>query len=107
MVFPVGDSIWRLRFVQPMSDDLRRSDGSRTLGVSDNSIKTIFVADNLSEDMEERVICHELTHCICFEYDIDLPIESEEWLCNFMSDHGREIICILDDLLFSLHQKIA
>lgn len=98
-MFEINGNIWELRFVKTNSNQLMRSDGSQTLGVTDNNVKCVFIADNLSDEMTERVLCHELTHCICFEYDISIPIDTEEWLCNFMSDHGKEIIYLLDDLL--------
>lgn len=101
MNFTVNNHKWRLQLVRPSSENLRRSDGSYTFGVTDNSVKTVFVMENMSDYMTERVICHELTHCICFEYGISIPIQTEEWLCNFMADHGKEIIYLLDDL-FSL-----
>lgn len=107
MVFMVNNHLWRLEFCRPNSPNLRRSDGTWTIGVSDNSVKTVWIADNLSNYMEERVLCHELTHCICFEHNIYLPIETEEWLCNFMSNHGKEIIYLLDELLLNLKQKLA
>lgn len=99
MDFYIKDTLWRLQFVRPSSERLRNSQGLYTLGVTDNNIKTVFIADNLTQEKEELVICHELTHCICFEYDIYLPIDLEEWLCNFVAEHGKEIIYLLDDLL--------
>lgn len=107
MVFRVRDSIWRLEFCAPDSPNLLRSDNTPTIGVSDNSVKMVWIADNLSDYMCERVTCHELTHCICFEYNISLPMELEEWLCNFMADHGREIIDLLDSLLSSIMYFVA
>lgn len=107
MIFQVNNNIWRLEFCRPNSPNLLRSNGTRTVGVSDNSVKTVWIADNLSDYMRERVLCHELTHCICFEYDISLPIDLEEWLCNFMADHGREIIDLLDSLLSAIMYMVA
>lgn len=107
MFFNVHGNIWKIQFVNPNSKELLRSDGSSTLGVSDNSVKKIFIADNLSDEMTERVLCHEITHTICFEYDISIPLETEEWLCNFMADHGKEIIYLLDDLLRVILTEVA
>lgn len=107
MVFNVHGNIWKIQFVNPTSKELLRSDGSRTLGVSDNFTKSVSIADNLSDEMTERVLCHELTHCICFEYNISIPLETEEWLCNFMADHGKEIIYLLDDLLRIILTEVA
>lgn len=107
MVFNIRNNIWRIQFVNPHSQMLSRSDGSRTFGVTDNNSKTVYIAYNLSGTMEERVICHELTHCVCFTYGISIPIETEEWLCNFMADHGKEIIYLLDDILAIIVSEVA
>lgn len=106
MVFQINDTQWILKFVKLNSKELRRSDGSYTFGVTDNTEKTIFIASGMTTYMTERVLCHELTHCICFEYGIFLPLEMEEQLCNFMANYGKEIIYLLDDLLGTL-QKFA
>lgn len=107
MMFHVGNSEWHLIFLEPSNFQFKKSDDTYTIGVSDNNEKCVYVANNLSDDMKEKVICHELTHCICFEYNISLPIETEEWLCNFMSDHGKEIIYLLDDLIYLLKYQVA
>ena len=107
MLFNVHGNIWKIQFVNPNSKELLRSDGSSTFGVTDNSVKKIFIADNLSDEMTERVICHEITHVICFENNISIPLETEEWLCNFMADHGKEIIYLLDDLLRIILTEVA
>ena len=107
MVFFINGNLWKLSFVPIYSEKLRRSDGSYTLGVTDGNLNTVFIADNLSKEKEETVLCHELCHCICFQYNIYLPIESEEWLCNFVAEHGKEIIYLLDDLLSSIAINIA
>lgn len=105
LTFTVNGNIWLVRFINISNKNLRRSDGSFTLGMCDNTIKTIFIANNQDNYKTEHILCHEITHAICFEYDIDLPIDTEEWLCNFMADHGKEIIYILDDLLYFITKK--
>lgn len=105
MVFYVNGTMWHVIYCNPLSDNLRRSDGSITLGVTDNATKCVYISNRLPNQQHERVLCHELTHVICFEYDIQLPIDTEEWLCDFMSLHGKEIIYLLDDLLGVLQKK--
>lgn len=107
MVFRVNNNLWQIRFVNPSNSNLTMSNGRQVLGLCDNNIKAIFIADNQSDYKTEHIICHEITHAICFEYDVVLPIETEEWLCNFMADHGKEIIYILDDLLRNILIKSA
>lgn len=106
-MFIISNSEWNLALAEPHSDMLKRSDGSYTLGVTDNNLKTIFISNQLNDYMLERVLCHEITHAMCFERSIEIPIEIEEKLCNFMSDYGREIIEILDEILEYFFKKVA
>lgn len=99
MVFEINNRIWRIVFTAPNSPKLRRSDNSLTVGVTDGNDGCIYLSDALRGAFLERVLCHELTHSVCMSWDISIPIETEEWLCNFMSDHGKEIIYLLDVLL--------
>ena len=105
MVFVVNKNIWRIEFVNPYSDNLLMSNGNRVLGLCDNNIKTIFIANNQYGYKQEHIICHEITHAICFEYDLHLDYELEEWLCNFMADHIREVVEILDTILSATLKK--
>lgn len=107
MTFYVNDNRWEVVYCNPLSDNLMRSDGSLTLGVTDNNTKCVYMNNHLSGAKHEHVLCHELTHVICFEYDVNIPIELEERLCNFMADHAREIVNILDELLYAIKYNIA
>lgn len=98
----ISNRVWKIKFVPIQSEALKKSDGTYTIGVTDRIENTIFLADNLTGSMLDRVLCHELTHAVCMTYDIFLPLETEEKLCNFMSDHGKEIIYLLDELLYSM-----
>lgn len=106
-MFTINVIEWDIVFVPPNSKNLKRSDGSITFGVTDWNDKCVYLSSALHGDFLERVLCHELTHCVCFSWDISIPIETEEWLCNFMSDHGKEVIYLLDDLMRSVLRRIA
>lgn len=107
MTFSVEGQIWRLKFVNPRSNHLRRSDGSVTIGVSDNNVKTVFISDNLSDTMTDKVLCHELVHVFSFENDLVIPIETEEIIADFMAQYGRSIIYLADSLLRDVLQRVA
>ena len=76
MVFTINEENWILQFVRPNSEELRRSDGVYTLGVTDNNAKTVSIARGMSDYMTNKVLCHELVHCYSFSYDcnIDMPM---------------------------------
>ena len=98
-MFEINGVRWHLAFVPVSSPYLMRSDGSLTVGMTDGNTNTVYLCDKLRGAFKERVLCHELCHAVCFSWDIHIPIETEEWLCDFMSLHGKEIIYLLDDLL--------
>lgn len=107
MIFRIRNNLWEIIFVNFMNKELVTSNGDRVLGVCDNNTKTIFIADNQTGSKTEHIICHEITHAMCFEENIDIPYELEERLCNFMADYGREIIYIVDDLLYAIQKRVA
>jgi hypothetical protein len=105
-MFIINNVKWKLNFVPLYSEDLMRSDGTYTFGMCDGNTNTISIANGLDAEFTERILCHELTHAVCFSYEIFMPIDLEEKLCNFMSEHGREIIDLLDYLLSILNQDL-
>ena len=98
MTFEVNNRKWKLEFVKPNSKNLMRSDGSITIGMTDNNVKTVYINNRLNEYLTDKVICHELTHVFAFEFDYDIPLDVEEIVADFMSLYGRDIIYLLDDL---------
>lgn len=107
MEFAVNGTNWTLKWVNPYSEHLRRSDGSFTLGVTDNNVKTVFISDNQSDFMTDKILCHELVHVFCMEYHYYIPIEVEEIIADFMSLYGRQIIYLADEIMSTLVRRIA
>lgn len=104
MKFTVNNQEWDLVFVKPNNNNLKRSDGSITIGMTDNNEKTVYVNNRLNEYLTDKVICHELTHVFAFEFDYFMPIETEEIVADFMSLYGRRIVYLLDDLVVILRK---
>lgn len=107
MTFTVEGEVWNLQFVNPRSNHLRRSDGSVTIGVSDDNLKTVFISDSLSDAMTDKVLCHELVHVFSFANDLVIPIETEEIIADFMAQYGRSIIYLADNLLHDILERVA
>ena len=99
MKIVVNNQEWQLKFVNPNNRNLMRSDGSITIGMTDNNKKTVFINNKLKGQLQDKVLCHELTHVFAFEYDYDIPIEVEEIVADFMSLYGRDIIYLLDEIM--------
>ena len=99
MKFRINNIEWRIVFVNPFSDDLRRSDGTLTLGVTDMPKRSVFLSNALTGALLRKVLSHELCHTFCFSYNIHIPIEQEEFLADWVATYGTELIYLLDDLM--------
>ena len=99
MNFTVNNQEWKLIFVKPNSRNLMRSNGSITIGMTDNNTKTVYINNRLNSSMTDKVICHELAHVFAFEFDYFMSLETEEIVADFMSLYGRDIVYLLDDLV--------
>lgn len=107
MNFTVNNHRWTLQFTRPHSEKLRRSDGSITLGMTDFNTHTVYIADNLSAYMTDKVLMHELAHAHALEYGYVVDLYTEEVICDFMSLYGRSIVYTADELLNDVMRRIA
>lgn len=98
-MFKVNGIEWYLRTVEPLSEDLTRSDGSYTCGVTDNMTKTVYISSLLAGAFLDKVICHELCHVFSFSYGLHIPIETEEIIADFLATYGRDVFDLADELL--------
>lgn len=93
---------WNLEFVPSNSELLMRSDGSRTIGMTDSLTRTIYIDETLRGKMLKRVLCHELTHAAIFSYGVELDIMQEELLADLIATYGQEIIAITNKIFKKL-----
>ena len=63
------------------------------------------IADNVSDYMADKILCHELVHVYLFSYGCDIDIETEEIIADFMSLYGRNIVYTADKIFNLLEQK--
>ena len=106
MTFKVNNHVWKIQYEKSNSPNLLRSDGTLTLAVCDNNVKTIYMNNKLKGYMFDKVLCHELTHVYAMEFDYFMDIETEETVADFMSLFGRDIIYLLDDLVKILRRAV-
>lgn len=85
---------WRIALVPPLDPVLLRSDHSYTIGVCDDTTKTIYINKELNQKYIQKVLCHELTHAAMFSYNIELTWEQEEILADLIATYGQEIVYI-------------
>ena len=98
MTFKVNNQEWELKFVKPNSRNLMRSDGSITIGMTDNNVKTVYINNRLNNYMTDKCLAHELCHVYAFSFNYFMDIQTEEIVADFFSLFGRDIIYLLDDL---------
>ena len=105
-MFVMNGYEWDVAFVSPSSQELRRSDGSVTVGMTDWYKRTVFISKALHGPFLRKVFIHEICHVACFSYDIKIDIEQEEFLCDFVATYGEEIFRVVDELFMAL-KRIA
>lgn len=106
-MFTINNKVWNLVKVSRYSDMLQRSDGSRTVGMTDRDTKTIYLADDLRGRFLDRVLCHELCHAFCLSYNVYMDIDTEEIVADFLATYGREVFEIADRLLIEFMEVVA
>lgn len=89
---------WRL-LLTDNTEDLKRTDGSITLGVTDLNMMTIYLWKGLKGSMLRRVLIHELSHAFIFSYEYYLTVEEEEFLCSFIDTYADSILSEADELI--------
>lgn len=106
-MFVINGIEWEIEFVRSASGKLMRSDGSTSLAVTDWNDRTIYVSDKPKNGYLRKILSHELCHCFCFSYNIHMPIEQEEYLADWISLYGADLIYLLDDLMANIDWRAA
>ena len=104
-MFEINGIDWEIEWCSPTDDNLRRSDGSFTVGMTDNNTKTIYLSDRLSGEFLRKVTAHELVHAFCMSYVIYMDIEEEEFMADWVSRYGEELVYLLDDIMSGILRK--
>lgn len=106
MTFIINNRMWHIEFVNASSEKLHRSDDSLTVGVTDGNDNCVYLSDLLSGGFLKKVLCHELCHCFMMSYNISIPIEQEEFLADWISIYGEDLIYLLDDLMSAMSREV-
>lgn len=104
-MFEINGIEWDIERCSPMDSNLRRSDGSLTVGMTDNRTKTIYLSDRLSGEFLRKVTAHELVHAFCMSYEVYMDIEQEEFMADWISRYGEELVYLLDDIMSGILRK--
>jgi hypothetical protein len=84
---------WRVLLASPFHPQLRRGDGSWSMGVCDDIMKTIYIREDLDLRLMKKVLCHEITHAAMFSYNIEMNLAQEELFADLVATYGQEIVC--------------
>lgn len=100
---------WRIKFVDSMSPFLIDRTGDIKLATTDPKTHRVYLSDELHGNMANKVLAHELGHCVIFSYGLldyiheivhpEYWFEAEEWICNFVADYGWKIFSISHHVL--------
>ena len=105
MKFTVNNQEWELVLVKPNNKELMRSDGSITIGMTDNNQRKVFINNRLNDYLFDKCLAHELCHVYAFSFDYFMDIETEEIVADFFSLFGRSMVYMLDDLVGILRKS--
>lgn len=89
------------------AEKLIRSDGTISLAVTDWNDKTIYISSAPKGAYLRKIIAHELCHCFCFSYDVHMPMDEEEFMADWISKYGTDLIYLLDYLMAGIRRGVA
>ena len=98
MMIEINGIQWNIIFTNN-TDNLKRPDGSITLGVTDILCRTIFIWAGLTGRMLRKVVIHELSHAFVFSHEYELSLDEEEFLCSFIDTYALDILSMADELI--------
>lgn len=97
-MFEINGETWYIQFSCPHHDIFIMDNGEYTIGVTDDTEKTIYLASNLRGKLLKKVLCHEIVHAAMFSYNVELDYMEEELLANIIATYGSEILNIANDI---------
>lgn len=97
--FEINGNLWKIKFVKSTSKYLIDRTSTLRVATTDPSLNTIFLSDRISGNFLKKVLIHEMTHVVLWEYDIisriqkycypQFAIAMEEEICNILADYGE------------------
>ena len=107
--FYISGDLWHVRFTNPNNPILVDRRNVLTIGVTDPETMTIYLSNRLKGELLNRVLIHELGHCVMFSYNLVSEIhrmckkkywfEMEEFCANLLADYGRQVFGIAYSVL--------
>lgn len=92
---------WYIVFVDADNSVLMRPDGTKTVGMTDNDTKCVYLSNALYGAFLKRVLTHEIAHCVCFSYNLGYDRQTEEYIADFIAYYGAEVISKTEEAIKS------
>lgn len=100
--FVLNGDVWRPVRVDPSDERLTDRTGRTRIATTDPSTRCVYVSRLLRGSDLQTVMTHEVGHCAMVSYGLldglhrlipeDTWVDVEEWACNLLANHGREIL---------------
>lgn len=98
----INGIIWRVQFVKPSDTRLLMPTGY-TIGVTDLDVHKIYISNNLTDEMLERCVLHELCHAIIYSYGLPIDVQDEECVCQVMEVFSDDV----EDLADQIYEQLT
>ncbi len=97
MIFSINGLIWEIVLVSPNHPALTQPNGEQAIGCCNRAEQTIYISAAVARSpLYREVLYHEIAHAAISSYGYLLPVREEEFLAEFISSHGDEILAIVD-----------
>ena len=107
--FMMNGTYWRVLFVLSNSPYLIDRTGEQKLATTDPNTRCVYLSSDLEGEMLNKVLVHEIGHCVIFSYGLldiihsmvkpEYWMEAEESVCNFVANYGVLIFSATQDIL--------
>ena len=89
----INGKLWRVRLVPPQHPVLYRN-GNPAVGCCDDTTKTIYISNAVSQEFMRKILCHEMVHAAMYSYDVLMSDAVEEIVADMIATYGNEIMTL-------------
>ena len=100
---------WNVRWTNSADPILVDRTGSLTVAVTDPDTMTIYLSNQLNGEFLNRVLIHELGHCVMYSYGLideihrmckrRFWIDMEEFCANLLANYGNQVFGLTYSIL--------
>lgn len=102
-MFEINGILWRIFFCDPRDAVLYTGRTGFTLGVTDRELHMVFLSSELYGEKLRDVLMHEICHCFVYSYGIEIDVDDEECMCQFLEHYGEPVTFLTDEILRGMY----